>query len=227
MVKEAEKVGLKVNTSKTKILTVNGKNTNITINQTLVEEVEKFTYLGSVVTPDGGAFKDVETRITKANYTFRTLINIWRSTTISTKTKLKIFNSNIKSVLLYGAETWLTNKQLIQKLQTFINKCLRRILRIYWPQIISNQELWEKIAQEPIEITVKRRTWRWIGHTLRKPDSDVTKQALEWNPVGTRKRGRPKDTWRRSLEGELKRMGKSWKEVKKEAKTRNRWRSIV
>jgi hypothetical protein len=43
----------------------------------------------------------------------------------------------------------------------------------------------------------------WIGHTLRKANNNITKQALEWNPQGKRKRGRPKNSWHRGIISEL------------------------
>ena len=56
------------------------------------------------------------------------------------KTKLTIFNSNVKSDLLYGSETWKHIKALDSKLQVFVNTCLRQILRIRWPDTISNED---------------------------------------------------------------------------------------
>ena len=59
----------------------------------------------------------------------------------------------------------------------------------------------------------KRRDWGWIGLTLRKPATNTTRQALSWNPQGKRKVGRPRQTWRRSLEEELRQSelgGVSW-----------------
>lgn len=99
-----------------------------------LEDVHIFTYLGSVVTSDGGADEDVKSRIGKARQAFNTLRPVWNSTSISTKTKLQIFTTNVKSVLLYGSETWRVTRSISNKLQTFINKCLRRILKIYWPE---------------------------------------------------------------------------------------------
>nr|KAG5689503.1 hypothetical protein BaRGS_000609 [Batillaria attramentaria] len=58
------------------------------------------------------------------------LKNAWASKVVSIKTKLRIFNSNVKSVLLYGCETWRTTKTMQQKIQTFLNTCLRRIFNI-------------------------------------------------------------------------------------------------
>jgi hypothetical protein len=51
---------------------------------------------------------------------------------------------NVKFVLLYGCETWKNSKSVTAKLQVFINKCLRKILRIFWPNQIMNSELWKR-----------------------------------------------------------------------------------
>lgn len=227
MVKEGKKVGLVVNVGKTNTMSINGRPANININNEEVKNVDKFTYLGSVITTDGGAEADVRARVAKASHAFSTLTKVWKSKNISRNTKLRIFNSNVKAVLLYGAETWLTNRTVINKLQVFVNKCLRRILGIFWPERITNEELWSQTKQESIEMTVRRRTWRWIGHTLRKPDSDITKQSLEWNPSGNRKRGRPRDTWKRHREKEMRENKKTWPELRKEAQNRTRWRTLV
>nr|KAG5698101.1 hypothetical protein BaRGS_031791 [Batillaria attramentaria] len=90
-----------------------------------------------------------------------------------------------------------------QKIQTFLNTCLRRIFNIRWPEKIRNEELWERAGQEPVAKQILRRKWGWIGHTLRKPASSTTRQALTWNPQGKRKRGRPRNSWRRDTEAEL------------------------
>nr|KAG5714565.1 hypothetical protein BaRGS_007011 [Batillaria attramentaria] len=120
------------------------------------------------------------------------------------RTKLRIFNSNVKSVLLYGCETWRTTKTMQQKIQTFLNTCLRRIFNIRWPEKIRNEELWERAGQEPVAKQILRRKWGWIGHTLRKPASSTTRQALTWNPQGEKEeRGRPRNSWRRDTEAEL------------------------
>jgi hypothetical protein len=115
------------------------------------------------------------------------------------KTKLKIFNSNVKAILLYGCETWKVTNSITQKLQFFINRCLRRILNVRWPEVISNIMLWETTGEKPIELQIEKRKWKWIGHTIGKDENAVERIALDWNPQGTRKRGRPKKTWRGQL----------------------------
>ena len=128
---------------------------------------------------------------------------VWRSTTIRTSTKLRLFNSNVRYVLLYGSETWRETASSIKALQVFLNHCLRTILGVRWPDTISNKELWGKTKQQPINLTIRSSRWKWIGHTLRKANNNITKQALEWNPQGKRKRGRPKNSWHRGIISEL------------------------
>ena len=152
-----------------------------------LEEVDSFVYLGSVVSKAGGADEDVKVRIGKAQCAFNMLRNTWRNRHLRLSTKLTLFNSNVKSVLLYGSETWKHTKALDHKLQVFINRCLRNILRIRWPDRISNQDLWKRTRQKPITTTIKERKWKWIGHTLRRDQPNITRHVLDWNPRGQRK----------------------------------------
>ena len=76
----------------------------ITINDQPLQDVDEFIYLGSKVTTDGDCAREINTRISKANQAFAMLKPIWRTTSLSMHTKLRIFKSNVLSVLLYGSE---------------------------------------------------------------------------------------------------------------------------
>ena len=165
-------------------------------------------------------------RIGKVRAASVMLKNIWTSEAISMRTKLRIFNFNVKSVLLYGCETWWTTQVMQQKIQTFFNTCLRRIDKNRWQEKIRN-DLWERAGQESAAKQTLLRKWGWIGHTLRKAASSTTRQALIWNPQGKRKRGRPRNSWRRDTEAELKQQGTSWTGMAKTAQNRVRWRGVV
>nr|KAG5714913.1 hypothetical protein BaRGS_000401 [Batillaria attramentaria] len=220
--------GLKINRKKTELMKINTTaSTPVTVGGEPIREVESFVYLGSVVDGQGGTDRDVTARIGKARAAMVMLKNVWASKVVSIRTKLRIFNSNVKSVLLYGCETWRTTKTMQQKIQTFLNTCLRRIFNIRWPEKIRNEELWERAGQEPVAKQILRRKWGWIGHTLRKPASSTTRQALTWNPQGKRKRGRPRNSWRRDTEAELCKQGTNWTGVARLAQNRVRWRRVV
>ena len=71
-------------------------------------------------------------------------------------TKIRIFNACVESVLLYECETWLVTNEIRRKIQTFVNRCLRYIQRIWWPNIISNKDLWKVTGQEDINLEIRK-----------------------------------------------------------------------
>ena len=224
----SQQLGLNIHKGKTKILRIDQANDNsISLGEIPLQEVESYTYLGSNVDKEGGTDRDVKIRIQKARGAFIALGNIWKSKEIKSRTKIRIFNSNVKAVLLYGSETWRTTKTIAHKLQTFINWCLRRIEGIRWYDRVTNEELMERTRQIPVNEQVKKRRWRWIGHTLRKPEGNITRRVLAWNPQGQRKKGRPRNTWRRDLEAEINNIKKSWRELQEIARDRKTWHELV
>jgi hypothetical protein len=222
--------GLKINIPKTKIMSVNATEDSqqLLLQEQVIQEVQQFTYLGSELSPKGGAELDVEKRINKARTAFGKLSKIWQSNIFSLRTKLRLFNSNVKSVLLYGCETWKVTVSITKKLQTYTNRCLRRILKIRWPRIISNNELWQITGQTRIQNEIRRRKWRWIGHTLRKANTTIARQAFDFTPHGgSRRPGRPPKTWRSTVEDEARGKNKSWLELKHLARNRAQWKEFV
>jgi hypothetical protein len=104
---KVEKIRLIIIVKKTKALRINtSKRDPFTLRGKSIEDVDNFTYLGSVVARDGGAAQEVSQRIRKANGVFVQLYPVWKNSRISSRTKLRIFYSNVKSLLLYGSETW-------------------------------------------------------------------------------------------------------------------------
>jgi hypothetical protein len=225
---KAVKAGLKINGNKTKSMRLNTTCIlPIRLDNGIVEEVSEFCYLGSILTSDSSNNLDINSRIAKARQAYGILTKIWRSNAISLKTKIQIFNTNVKSVLLYGCETWNNSRASINRLQVFVNKCLRSILKIFWPNTLTNTELWIKANQQPIETQIKARKWNWIGHVLRRPRDNIARSALDWNPQGSCRQGRPANTWRRTILNELNKIDLSWNQTKRIAVNRVRWRSIV
>ena len=81
--------------------------------------------------------------------------------------------SDVKLVLLHGCDTWTVTSQITNKLQTFVNRCLRRITGTRWPKIISNTELCGAAGKKPIILRTDMTKWRRIGHTLRKGKESI------------------------------------------------------
>ena len=74
-------------------------------------------------------------------------------------------------------ETWKTTQETNKKITNF---CLRQKLRIWWPETISNTTIWEFTNQISID---KNKEINRNGHALRKESENITKQAMEWNPL--------------------------------------------
>ena len=127
--------------------------------------MESLSYLSNTIDKQGCRNADIKIRIQRVHTTFAAMRNIWSSRNITTQTKLRLFNTNIKSVLLYGSETWRSTKASVKELQVFI-------------------ELWQASGQTSVEEFIQRRKWKWPGHTLWKPSCGITRQALTWNPQG-------------------------------------------
>ena len=129
------------------------------------------------------------------------------------------------SVPLYGAEMWGVTSADIERLGVDHRKCLRRILWIFWAYALSNRELYERAKESPISNTVKVRRWRWTGDVLRREKDNNFRVVLTWTSKGKRRRGRPKITWRRSVEDDLG--WTSLNELEQEAKDRVEWQLLL
>lgn len=74
----------------------------------------------------------------------------------------------------------------------------------------------------------KARRWRWLRHVIRKDQDSVTKTELKWTlDNGKRKRGRPRETWRTTIEADMKTTGKTRTELETTVTDREQWKSLV
>ena len=154
----ASQLGMNIQVKKTKIMKMNTNDSEpVIINNQHIEEVDEFTYLGSKVSTDGDSGKDVQARLAKANQAFGSLNTVSKSKQLRVKTKIRIFKSNVLSVLLYGSECWKMTKEICKKLDTFQTKCLRRIRRIFWPEKIRNEDLLKSCNMEPISACQEKK----------------------------------------------------------------------
>ncbi|CAH8500376.1 unnamed protein product [Schistosoma intercalatum] len=109
-------VGLNIHKGKSKILKYNTENINpIILDGEALEDVESFTYLGSIIDEQGGPDVGVNVKIGKARAASIQLKNIWNSKQLSVNIKVRFFNTNVNTILLYRTEMWRTTKTNIKK----------------------------------------------------------------------------------------------------------------
>jgi len=145
--KEAMRYGLVMNADKTKMMVFGDEqiSSKICIDGIELENVKKFTYLGSNMTYDLDYSKEIAVRIAKAMANLKALDKIWKSKAITLETKLSILKTCVFSTMLYSCETWTVTKRCKSRIPSFERKCYWKILRIGWTQKITNEELYRKI----------------------------------------------------------------------------------
>ena len=193
--------GMEVSSVKSKVMvnSLDNATANITLNGETLEVVESFKYLGSTLTKDGRTDREIEIRLAQASAAMSKLSKIWRSSSISFKTKIRLYRSLVLSILLYGCESWTLTATMSKKIESFETKAFRRLLRISWVEHRTNLDVIRCIEdlagpQEPLLSVVKRRKLGWFGHISRR-DGSLAKTIMQGTLEGSRRRGRPRKSW--------------------------------
>ena len=192
-----------------------------------IQTVDHFNYLGSILDLKGDIRREAANRRGKASAVFKKLGRVWRNNALSLKTKLRFFNSIVVSVLLYGCETWTSLREVEEKMRRFESNCLRKIMKVRWYQHVSEEEIRGRSGQPSIIGKMKTRRWLYFGHVLRMPEGRLPLECIEWTPAGRRRRGRPRETWRRTMEREMREAGVDLGEARRMDQDRGEWKSFV
>jgi len=161
--------------------------------------------------------------------------HIWRSM-ISLSTKLRLYNVYILPVFLHGAETWSikTITKAIEKriIDAFDQWCLRHILNISWSERVTNFEVRRRTGQPLLSDTVRTRRRKLFDHVARvdkSQDHSRTLQAcISSAPRNWRRRpGRPRHTWLRTVEEDLRQFNLGLASGLRRAQNRRIWRTLT
>ena len=128
---ESEKVGLKLNLQKTKII-VSGPITSWQIDGETVETVSDFIFLGSKITAVGDCSHEIKRHSLLGRKVMANLDSILKSRNITLPTKVRLVKAMISPVVMYGCEIWTIKKAECQRIDAFELWCWRRLLRVSW-----------------------------------------------------------------------------------------------
>ena len=137
---ESEKVGLKLNSQKTKIMT-SGPITSWQIDGETVEKVADFILGGSKITADGDCSHEIKRRLLLGRKVMTNLDSILKSRDITLLTNVCLVKAMVFPVVMYGCESWTVKKAEHQKIDAFALWCWRRLLRVPWTARRSNQSI--------------------------------------------------------------------------------------
>ena len=144
---ESEKVGLKLNIQKTKIM-ASDPITSWKIDRETVETVGDFILLSSKITADGDCSHEIKRRLFLGRKVMTNLDCILKSRDITLPTKIHLVKAMVFLVVMYGCESWTVRNAECQKIDAFELWCWRRFLRVSWTTRRSNQSILKEISPE-------------------------------------------------------------------------------
>ena len=137
---ESEKVGIKLNIQKTKIM-ASGPITSWQIDGETKETVTDFVFLGSKITADGDCSHEIKRRLLLGRKVMTNLDSILKSRDITLPAKVCLVKTMVFPVVTYGCESWTVKKAERQRIAAFELWCWRRLLRVPWTARRSNQSI--------------------------------------------------------------------------------------
>jgi hypothetical protein len=189
-------------------------------NGNALEKVGKFCYLGDMLNEDGGADSAVVARVRCAWKKFRELSSILTLKGASLKLKGKVYESCVRSCMVYGSESWPMKANHEAMLERTEMRMIRWMCGVSKMDRKTSSELRERLGVEAIGVVIRRNRLRWFGHVERKENTDWVKRCMEMEVVGQRPRGRPRKTWMEVVRNDMKKMGLR----REDAQDRNRWK---
>ena len=163
---EREKVGLKLNIQKTKIM-ASGPITLWQTDGETVETVADFIFLGSKITADGDCSHEIKTRLLLGRKVMTNLDSIFKSRDITLPTKVHLVKATVFPVVMYGCESWTIKKAECQRINAFELWCWRRLLRVPWTVRRSNQFILNEISPGcSLERLMLKLKLQYFGHLM-------------------------------------------------------------
>ena len=189
---ESEKVGLKLNIQKTKIM-VSGPMTSWQIDGETVETVSNFIFGGSKIIADGDCSHGIKRCLLLGRKVMTNQDNILKSRDVILPTKVHLVQAMVFPVVMYGCESWTIKKAERRRIDAFELWCWRRLLRVPWTARRSNQSILKEISPEysleGLMLKGLKLKLQYFGHVIQRANS-FEKTLMLGNTEGERRRGR-------------------------------------
>ena len=163
---ESEKIGLKLNLQKTKLM-ASGPIRSRQIDGETRETGTDFIFLGSKITADGDCSQEIKRCLLLGRKVMTNLDNILKSSDITLPTKVHLVKAMVFPVVMYGYESWTIKKAEHRRIDAFEVWCWRRLLRVPWTARRSNQSILKEISPEySLEGLMLKLKLQYFGHLM-------------------------------------------------------------
>ena len=202
VVSESESKGLSINCEKTECLVVSKQKTrptcNVTINNEKIKQVDKFEYLGSLITSDAKCDQEINRRIGMAKVALQKMKKLLCNSKVAMKIKLRVLECYVIPILIYSSECWTISENMKKKVEATELWFLRRMLKIPWTSYTNNEEVL-KISgtQRKLLCTIRKGQLEFFGHMMRK--EEIENLVVTGKINGKRDRSRQRVTFVKSL----------------------------
>ena len=203
------------------------------IDNSSIERVEEFKYLGTTLTNQNSIQEEIKSSLKLGNACYHSVQNLLSFRLLSKNLKIMVYRTTIVPVVLYGCETWSLTLREERRLRVFENRVLRRVFGPKRDEVtrewrkLHNEELNDLYSLSNFVRVVKSRRMRWAGHVARMGEDRGVHRVLVGKPVGKRPLGRPRRRWEDNIRMDLQEVGGGrgdWMEL---AQDRDRWQAFV
>ena len=185
---ETEKIGLKLNIQKTKIM-ASGPITLWQIDGETMETVTDCLFLGSKITADGDCSHEIKRHLLLGRKAMTNLDSILKTRNITLPTKVHLVKAMVFPIIMHGYESWTINKAECWRIDAFELWCWRRFLRVPLTARRSNQSILKEISPGcSLEGLMLKLKLQYFGHLMRRVDS-LEKTLMLGKIEGERRRG--------------------------------------
>ena len=214
--RESNKLGMKINMKKTKVMYNDYTNIiPVHVGTQEVEKVNDYVYLGQLVTMKNDKSDEIKRRIAAGWGAFGQYREILKSK-IPLSLKRKVYNQCIQAAMTYGCQTWAVTKRMQDRLKTTQRSMERAMLGITRRDHRTNEWVRQQTGVQDIIVRIKQLKWQWAGHVARLNDNRWTRTVTEWLPIHLRrKKARPKMRWEDDIK---KYIGVTWMRVARDRK---------